>query len=204
MLVAYNMARWRRVTGMTQEQLGERLGWTNVAVSAAERSWDGRRVRQFDADLITALAAVLRVPVPAFFMPPADDGETVRYAIAGGNGPVPVAVYFTFVLPDPDLDPSTPAGAAYAAAVITAVARYSGTEAAAGLSDAIKERASAEELKTLLSSVRDNGIRLELYRDLAGDLAVDNAILTGAIERALEGRRTDRSSAKPDEEGGSS
>jgi hypothetical protein len=41
------------------------VGWAKVAVSAAERSWDGKRVRKFDADEIVAIATVLGVPVSA-------------------------------------------------------------------------------------------------------------------------------------------
>src|SRR3954470_302298 len=71
MLVALNMAKWRQAAGLTQDQLGERLGgWNKTAVSAAERSWDGKRVRQFDADLIVRLAFILEVPITAFFLPP--------------------------------------------------------------------------------------------------------------------------------------
>lgn len=69
-VIAWNMAYFRKSAKMTQEQLGEWLGWTNVAVSAAERSWDGKRVRKFDADEITAIAEVLDVPVAALFLPP--------------------------------------------------------------------------------------------------------------------------------------
>ncbi|WP_152990150.1 helix-turn-helix domain-containing protein [Sphaerimonospora mesophila] len=86
MVVAYNMARWRRAAGLTQEELADRLNrglgeqvWSNASVSAAERSWDGRRVRQFDADTIASLATALGLPVSALFLPPADDGVEQRY-----------------------------------------------------------------------------------------------------------------------------
>lgn len=86
-VVAYNMAYFRKVAGLTQEELGQRLtGWTSkpwskAAVSAAERSWDGKRIRQFDADLIYGLARALSVPVSAFFLPPDIDGVKERYRI---------------------------------------------------------------------------------------------------------------------------
>lgn len=83
-IVAYNMAYYRKAAGMTQEELGEELqGWTSkpwskAAVSAAERSWDGKRTRQFDADLLFGLALALGVPVSAFFLPPDTDGVKER------------------------------------------------------------------------------------------------------------------------------
>ena len=56
-VVAYNMAHYRRAAGLSQEQFGVRLGgWSAASVSAAERSWDGRRVRKFDADEVARIA----------------------------------------------------------------------------------------------------------------------------------------------------
>jgi transcriptional regulator with XRE-family HTH domain len=78
-IVAYNVAYWRKVAGLTQEELGKLLGWSKAAVSAAERSWDGKRTRQFDADLIMTLAMVLDIPISALFLPPDDDGIDKRY-----------------------------------------------------------------------------------------------------------------------------
>lgn len=87
-LVAYNLAYWRKVAGLTQAELAERLNrndpskpWTNASVSAAERSWDGKRVRQFDADLLFSLATIFGIPMLAFFLPPEDDGVKQRYLI---------------------------------------------------------------------------------------------------------------------------
>lgn len=87
-LVSYNMAYFRKVARLTQAELAARLNavkgdgkaeWTNASVSAAERSWDGKRIRQFDADALLSLATTLRVPVSAFFLPPEDDGVHERY-----------------------------------------------------------------------------------------------------------------------------
>jgi len=57
-----------------------------VAVSAAERSWDGKRVRKFDADEIVAIATVLGVPVSAVLLPPANAGTAVDYTFTAGTG----------------------------------------------------------------------------------------------------------------------
>ncbi|MCC5580616.1 hypothetical protein IMZ11_33860 [Microtetraspora sp. AC03309] len=86
-LVAHNMAYWRKVAGYTQDELAKKLNafyeksapWTNASVSAAERSWDGKRVRQFDADVILSLATIFGLPLIAFFLPPEDDGVKQRY-----------------------------------------------------------------------------------------------------------------------------
>lgn len=86
-LVGYNMGEYRKAAGLTQEELGQRLGgWTKVAVSAAERSWDGKRVRKFDADELVAIARALEVPVPALFLPPANAGTAVQYELADMSG----------------------------------------------------------------------------------------------------------------------
>ena len=44
--------------------------WSKANFSAAERSVDGQRVRQFDADEIVAFARTFDLPVSWFFMPP--------------------------------------------------------------------------------------------------------------------------------------
>lgn len=87
-LVAYNVSNYRRHANMTQEHLAELLTffsgkpWSKATVSAAERSLDGTRVRQFDADDLLSLSQALGVPVPGFFLPPDDDGEAVKYEVA--------------------------------------------------------------------------------------------------------------------------
>lgn len=80
-VVAYNMRYFRKAAGMTQEELGERIGLSFRAVSAAEKTWertDGRG-RIFDADLMARIAWALGVPVTALLLPPADDGIEKRY-----------------------------------------------------------------------------------------------------------------------------
>ena len=86
-LVAFNMAFFRKAAGLSQQQLGERLGgWSNAAVSAAERSWDGKRIRQFDADAVVAIAAAVGVPVIGMFLPPEDAGTAVHYVLDSPGG----------------------------------------------------------------------------------------------------------------------
>ena len=75
-LVGYNLFCARRERGWTQAQAAEALEshlgvrWTVAQVSAAERSVDGTRVRQFTADDIVAFAQAFDVPITYFFLPP--------------------------------------------------------------------------------------------------------------------------------------
>ena len=80
-LVAYNMAFFRKAAGIDQQDFGQLVGWSAASVSAAERSWDSKRVKKFDADEITQIAAVLGLPLTAMFLPPEDHGTAVHYVI---------------------------------------------------------------------------------------------------------------------------
>lgn len=110
-LVAYNMAYWRLHKGMTQDELGTLLQtytgrpWSKATVSAAERSWDGKRIRQFDADELLALCEALEVPLPALLTPPTDDGVEFRYGLVtgpqmGGDEGMSVRDLLGYLLPD--------------------------------------------------------------------------------------------------------
>ena len=118
-LVAYNMAFYRKVAGLTQEELGAPLGWSAASVSAAERSWDSARIKKFDADEIASIAAALGVPVIAFFLPPEDDGTAVRYVVhLPGSEADRHRGYAAAVLPAYDID--SPAMAAFRRRLIVA------------------------------------------------------------------------------------
>ena len=84
-LVAYNMGYFRKAAGLGQQEFGEPLGWSVASVSAAERSWDGKRVKKFDADETVQIATVLGVPLAALFLPPEDHGTAVRYVLHFGG-----------------------------------------------------------------------------------------------------------------------
>lgn len=85
-LVALNIRHWRVVAGLTQAELGERLGWSAANVSAAERSVsDGRDRRRFDAQTLAEIALALGVPLAALFLPPPDDGERASYQFTAGG-----------------------------------------------------------------------------------------------------------------------
>jgi transcriptional regulator with XRE-family HTH domain len=74
-VVAYNLFQARQERRWTQAQAAEALEphlgvrWTVAQVSAAERSVDGTRVRQFSADDIVAFAQAFELPVTYFFLP---------------------------------------------------------------------------------------------------------------------------------------
>ena len=81
-LVAYNLARIRKQRALTQEQTVELLTpflgvrWSVASLSAAERSVDGKRVKEFNADELIALSRAFDVPLAYWFTPPPADGET--------------------------------------------------------------------------------------------------------------------------------
>lgn len=183
MLVAHNMTRWRRAADMTQEQLGERLGgWTKTAVSAAERSWDGKRVRQFDADLIASLARIFGVPVTAFFLPPADDGQAFRYMVETGNGPVSVAGFFVSAVAEfAVVGPESPGGTAYREALIAAVARYTDPGTVARAASSLLGVAGDEARAAALQRARESGASLTRMEDAIQDLRADNKLLLDSL-----------------------
>jgi transcriptional regulator with XRE-family HTH domain len=83
-IVAWNIAWYRHEAGMTQRDLAELLGWPQHRISEAERSWDGKRTREFDAQLIADLAMVFGIPIVAFFLPP--DDEDCYFLAPDGTG----------------------------------------------------------------------------------------------------------------------
>jgi transcriptional regulator with XRE-family HTH domain len=98
-LVAANIRHWRRIAGMTQAELGRRLGWTAANVSAAERSADpARDPRRFDAQVLTEFSLALEVPLIALFLPPEDDGEAAAYVFTGPEGEYDMGNFMEFVV----------------------------------------------------------------------------------------------------------
>lgn len=78
-VVAHNLARARRLRGLSQAEVAERLTrftgakWGQAAVSQVECSVSGQRVRQFTANELVALARTFDLPLLYFFVPP-DEG----------------------------------------------------------------------------------------------------------------------------------
>lgn len=82
-LVAYNMARIRKTLGLSQEEAAERLEphlgtrWSKTVYSTIERSYQGKRVRQFTGDDLVAFSRAFGVPVTYFFLPPKPEDRTI-------------------------------------------------------------------------------------------------------------------------------
>jgi transcriptional regulator with XRE-family HTH domain len=88
-LVAHNLTRIRKALGLSQEQAAERLEpylgvrWSRAVYSAAERSYNGKRVRQFTAAELAAFALAFGVPVVYFFLPPKPDDRFADGVLIG-------------------------------------------------------------------------------------------------------------------------
>lgn len=84
-VVAYNLARARRITGWTQEETATRLQeasgkpWTAATLSAAERSWETGRSREFNANELLAFSLVFSQPISYFFLPLPADRDVAKY-----------------------------------------------------------------------------------------------------------------------------
>lgn len=78
-IAAVNMRRYRTQAGLTQEELGERIGWSKASVSAAERTVDAPRKRAFalrDVDLVADALGVTPVQMITAPAPCATCGGT--------------------------------------------------------------------------------------------------------------------------------
>lgn len=125
-VAAWNMAYWRKKAGLTQRELGERIGWTHAAVSEAEKTWDSGDTRKFNAPLLLRLAAALGVPLTALLLPPEDVGA-YEITIDGGTSALMELIM-------PDLDAETPVLEAYRERVRRAALEWLKPEFAAGIS----------------------------------------------------------------------
>ena len=92
-VVAFNLAEARTLRGWTQERASVELEpfvgarWSKATFSAAERSIDGQRVRQFTADEIVAFSRCFRVPIGYFFMPPRPSQSETPLRLKSGENP---------------------------------------------------------------------------------------------------------------------
>jgi hypothetical protein len=94
-LVGYNMSRVRKALGWSQEEATARLEpylgkrWSKNVYSAAERSYDGGRIRNFDADELLAMSLAFGVPVAYFFLPPRPEDRPAGAVAVSGTEDVP-------------------------------------------------------------------------------------------------------------------
>jgi transcriptional regulator with XRE-family HTH domain len=187
-VIALNMAYYRRKAGLTQEQFGDLLGgWTKVAVSAAERSWDGRRMRKFDGDEIADIAAALGVPIAALFLPPEDDLEDCRYVFRQDTEgePVGMGALLSHAIPEPTLD-GTPTMRAYEDRLVEAMDKYFPAEAAEAVATRLKERATEEQLMKSLRAARRGHAALAEFEEALMGLFWDNGLLQKLLTEMLK------------------
>lgn len=75
-VVAYNLRRARQHRGWTQAQAAEQLEpflgerWSSAVFSAAERSYEGNRIREFTASHVLAFSLGFDLPIAWFYEPP--------------------------------------------------------------------------------------------------------------------------------------
>lgn len=188
MLVGYNIAFFRQAAGLTQEQLGERLGWTNVAVSAAERSWDGKRVRKFDADEIIAIAQALGVPSTALLLPPLDDTEQPHVLRQpGAAGAMTMARYFRHVVPigHPGGLETTDVMTAYQTRFVGAADAYLGKAAAGEINMRFIGASNEGIIAGFLRHAQETRVKLAGFADVLPDVIQDNDVMQDILEAAL-------------------
>lgn len=128
-VVAVNVRYWRKAAGLTQKELGERIGWSHANLSAAERSAvEGKDKRRFDAHTLAALAKVLGVPIAALFLPPPDDGISKRYLFHAEPGECSqMSELATMLISDPVGD-DTPVMNAYRERYLAMIMTYGDEE----------------------------------------------------------------------------
>jgi len=155
-IVALNMAYFRKAADLTQEELGERIGWGKSVVSTAERSSDAKRVRSFSAEDLIAISTALGVPLAALFLPPEDHGTAVRYVLDGpGHKHLEVTDLLAYISPayggdSPVMDAYRKRNIAAGASLLAAV-RQAGLHLAAG-EGALGNLGADEARETIASS----------------------------------------------------
>src|SRR5215213_6097132 len=88
-IVAWNLAQARKGRKWTQEEAAEHLEpylgerWSKATYSAAERSVDGARIRQFTADDLHAFSRAFELPMTLFLTPPPWSGDEIGHAAGG-------------------------------------------------------------------------------------------------------------------------
>jgi hypothetical protein len=95
-LVGYNLMRIRKAHGLSQQEASDQLEpylpgkrWSKTVYSAAERSYHGARIRQFDGDELLAMALAFSVPVAYFLLPPRPEDRPTGAVVVSGYVEVP-------------------------------------------------------------------------------------------------------------------
>lgn len=183
-VVAWNIAWYRREAGLKQKELGDLLGWPQNKVSEAERSWNGERTREFDAQTLAALSMALGVPAGAFFLPPLDDGRPDRYVIRppGQHGDLGMEALMDILVSYSDNKGGAAAG--YRRRLLGAVGRYLDKDWAAEVAEWLRPLIGREGL--LEGAMRLRGERATILA-AAGSSAGVLEDLAAALTDAAEG-----------------
>lgn len=174
-LVAANIRYWRRKAKLTQDELGERVGWSGANISAAELSAAADKdKRRFDAHTLVTFARALDIPVSALLLPPEDDGITKRYLFhAAPDECSPMSELVSLLISDP-FGEDTEVADAYRQRYNAAVLGYLDAERGAELAAASGDLTSAESRAERLERIR---WQREALAALVGDLdAIADAI----------------------------
>lgn len=119
-VVAWNLAWYRNQAGLTQQELAELVGTSKGAISEMERSWNGKRPREFKAQFLASAAAKLGIPLMALYLPPfdeddEDEAKDSRYWFTASDGQCgdPLGMKDLLILTMPDNDDRTAVMDAY-------------------------------------------------------------------------------------------
>lgn len=172
-IVAANMRYWRKAVGLTQEELGERIGWSAPNVSAVEKSaGEGRERRRLDAQALAQIALALGIPLIALFLPPDDDGSGKAYRFEGGGNGIRYGMrelVERVVMPDSDDD--NPVMDDYRERLAAAAHRYMDPAWAREIGRLLGQAESAEERAARIARLRMHRADLLRAADELADIA---------------------------------
>ena len=185
-VIAYNLARAREWKGWTQEQAADALApylgvrWSKATFSAAERSVDGKVIRQFTGDDLVAFARCFDVPISWFFMPPPstdDTGRPVRLATPDAHDGLELSVLIDLVFGEPGAEPLV--GLRFE----EWLDRADGDEPSEG-----EQRAGLDAARRVAALVRAGSDGLDHWRDQLMEIAghLDNLIALASLSRLAD------------------
>ena len=191
-VIAYNLARAREWKGWTQEQAADALApylgvrWSKATFSAAERSVDGKVVRQFTGDDLVAFARCFDVPIAWFFMPPpstGEDGRPVRLATPDAPDGLELSVLIDLVFGEPGAEPLV------GLRLEEWLDRADGDEPSEG-----EQRAGLDAARRVAALVRAGSDGLDHWRDQLMEIAghLDNLIALASLSRLADPAEADR------------